>query len=52
MLRRKGVQVDILEDSQGIAFFKKYWQEKPNQVIEDCNGLAAVNKSGAPNPVS
>jgi cytosine/creatinine deaminase len=52
MLRKKGVQVDILEDAQGIAFFKKYWQEKPNQVIEDCNGLAAVNRAAPPRPVS
>jgi cytosine/creatinine deaminase len=52
MLRKKGVQVEILEYPQGIAFFKKYWQEKPNQVIEDCNGLAAVNKAAAPRPVS
>ncbi|HEX4073868.1 MAG TPA: nucleoside deaminase [Candidatus Acidoferrales bacterium] len=51
MLRKKGVQVDILEDPQGIAFFAKYWKEKPNQVIEDCNGLAAVNKASAPRPV-
>jgi len=51
MLRRKGVQVDILEDPRGIAFFAKYCKEKPNQVIEDCNGLAAVNKAAVPRPV-
>jgi creatinine deaminase len=51
MLRGKGVQVDILEDPRGIAFFAKYWKEKPNQVVEDCNGLAGVNKAAAPRPV-
>jgi cytosine/creatinine deaminase len=51
MLRKKGVQVDILEDPQGIAFFAKYCKEKPNQVIEDCNGVAAVNKGAAARPV-
>jgi cytosine deaminase len=45
MLRQKGVQVDILEDPEGIVFFKKYWTEKPNQVLEDCWGVAAVNKA-------
>ncbi|HEX4003828.1 MAG TPA: nucleoside deaminase [Candidatus Acidoferrales bacterium] len=44
MLRQKGVQVDILEDPQGIAFFKKYCAEKPNQVLEDWHGVAAINK--------
>jgi cytosine/creatinine deaminase len=52
MLRKKGVEVEILEDPEGIAFFKKYWSEKPNQVIEDWNGLAGVNKASAPRPVS
>jgi len=50
MLRKKGVRVEILEDPQGIAFFARYRKEKPDQMIEDCNGLAAVNKAAAPRP--
>ena len=45
MLRQRGVQVDILEDPEGVAFFKKYCEEKPNQVLEDCHGVAGVNKA-------
>src|ERR1700724_1514526 len=44
MLRQKGVQVDILEDQEGIAFYAKYRKEKPEQDLEDWKGLAAVRK--------
>ena len=44
-LRQKGVQVDILEDPEGIAFFAKYLREKPDQHLEDAHGLAAVRKA-------
>lgn len=44
MLREKGVQVDILEDSIGIELYEKYRLEKPNQDLEDWKGLAAVQK--------
>ena len=49
MLREKGVQVDILEDPVGIALYRKYDQEKPEQAAEDWKGLAAARKlrSGA-----
>ena len=47
MLRQKGVQVDILEDPKGIAFFAKYLKEKPNQHLEDARGLAEVRKAAA-----
>ena len=47
MLRQKGVQVEILEDPDGIAFFAKYLKEKPNQHIEDAHGLAGVRKAAA-----
>src|ERR1700722_10461661 len=47
MLRQKNVQVDILEDSEGIAFFAKYLKEKPNQHLEDAHGLAGVRKAVA-----
>lgn len=47
MLRQKGVQVDILEDQEGIAFYAKYRKEKPEQDLEDWKGLAAVRKTSA-----
>lgn len=47
MLREKGVQVDILEDPEGIALYAKYKQEKPNQDLEDWKGVAAVRKTSA-----
>ena len=37
---KKGVQVDILEDPDGIALFAKYLKEKPDQHLEDAYGLA------------
>ena len=47
LLRQKGVQVDILEDPEGIAFFAKYLKEKPNQHMEDAHGLAGVRRAAA-----
>lgn len=44
LLRKKGIQVDILEDSMGIALYSKYRTEKPDQDLEDWKGLAAVSK--------
>ena len=44
MLREKGVKVDILEDSMGIALYAKYRAEKPELDMEDWKGLAAVHK--------
>ncbi len=45
LLREKGVQVDILEDQQGIALYRKFRLEKPEQDLEDWLGLSAVNKN-------
>jgi creatinine deaminase len=45
LIRQKGVQVDILEDPEGIALFAKYIKEKPDQHLEDAYGLAAVRKA-------
>ena len=45
MLREKGIQVDILEDPEGVAFYAKYRKEKPDQDLEDWKGLAAVRKA-------
>jgi creatinine deaminase len=42
MLRGKGVQVDILEDPEGIALYAKYRQEKPLLDREDWKGLASI----------
>jgi cytosine deaminase len=47
MLRQKGVQVDILEDPEGVALYAKYRKEKPDQDLEDWKGLAAVRKAAA-----
>jgi creatinine deaminase len=47
MLRQKGVQVDILEDTEGVAFYAKYRLEKPDQDLEDWKGVAAVRKAAA-----
>src|SRR6202011_2814781 len=47
MLRQKGVQVDIMEDPDAVAFYAKYKKEKPNQDLEDWKGLAAVRKAAA-----
>jgi cytosine deaminase len=44
LLRDKGVQVEILEDPQGIELYAKYRREKPDQDIEDWKGLAEVRK--------
>jgi creatinine deaminase len=45
LLRQKGVQVDILEDPEGVDFYAKYRREKPDQDLEDWKGLAAVRKA-------
>jgi creatinine deaminase len=45
MLRKKGIQVDILEDPLGIALYAKYRKEKPDQDLEDWKGLAAVRQA-------
>jgi cytosine deaminase len=47
LIRKRGVQVDILEDPDGIALFVKYLKEKPDQHLEDAYGLAAVRKAAA-----
>ncbi len=50
MLREKGIQVDVLEDQQGIALYAKYRAEKPEQDLEDWKGVAAVRKQSATKP--
>jgi len=45
MIRDKGVQVQILEDPQGIELYAKYRREKPDLDNEDWKGLAEVFKA-------
>lgn len=44
LLVEKGVQVDILEDQQGIETYARFHAEKPEQDLEDWQGLSAVHK--------
>ncbi len=44
LLRRKGVQVDIQQDPEGIALYAKYRTENPDLDLEDWKGLAAVRQ--------
>jgi creatinine deaminase len=43
-LQEKGVHVDILEDTRGIELYARYRSEKPDQDLEDWQGLSAVQK--------
>ncbi len=45
LLAEKGVQVDILEDQQGIETYARFRAEKPEQDLEDWQGLSAVHKT-------
>lgn len=44
LLQEKGVQVDILEDPQGIELYARFRVEKPDQDMEDWQGLSALQK--------
>ncbi len=46
LLRRKGVQVDILEDGMGIDLYARYAAEKPAQDTRDWQGQAGVVRAG------
>jgi creatinine deaminase len=50
LLRQKGVQVEILQDPEGVAFYAKYRKEKPDQDLEDWKGLGAVRRARAAKP--
>jgi len=43
MLEEKGIQVDVLEDPKGIALYAQFRAEKPDQDLEDWQGLSAVH---------
>ncbi len=42
--REKVVHVDILEDMRGIELYARFRSEKPDQDLEDWQGLSAVQK--------
>ncbi|MBV0934409.1 nucleoside deaminase [Marinobacterium weihaiense] len=42
LLRRKGVQVDILEDARGVELYARFSQQQPALELEDWQGVAAV----------
>lgn len=44
-LREKGIRVDILEDAQGIELYARFRAEKPEQDLEDWQGVSALHKS-------
>ncbi len=44
LLQEQGVQVDILEDQQGIELYARFRAEKPEQDLEDWRGLSAVHQ--------
>jgi len=42
LLREKEVHVDILEDKQGIDLYGQFRKEKPDQDLEDWQGVSAL----------
>jgi cytosine deaminase len=46
MLREKGIQVDVLEDSLGIELYARYRAARPDLDVEDWQGKAALGQSG------
>lgn len=44
LLEKKGIRVDILEDRDGIALYARFRSEKPDQELEDWQGLGALKK--------
>lgn len=49
LLRDKGVRVDILEDPRGVELYARFRAEKPEQDLEDWQGVSAVYQ--LPQPV-
>lgn len=45
LLRSKGIQVDILEDSCGIELYARFREEKPELDLEDWKGVGAVRRA-------
>ncbi len=44
LLHEKGIHVEILEDKRGIELYARFRAEKPDQDLEDWQGLSAVQK--------
>ena len=44
-LREKGIRVDILEDARGVALYARFRSEKPEQDLEDWQGVSALHRS-------
>ncbi|MBO6849292.1 MAG: nucleoside deaminase [Marinobacter sp.] len=44
-LREKGIRVDILEDARGVALYARFRAEKPEQDLEDWQGVSALHRS-------
>lgn len=44
LLRKKSIHVDILQDVHGVELYAKFRAEKPDQDLEDWQGLQAVKK--------
>lgn len=52
LLQEKGIQVDILEDRKGIELYVRFRAEKPEQDLEDWQGLSGVcHQPAADTPV-
>ena len=46
LLQDKSVRVDILEDQRGVELYARFKAEKPEQELEDWQGLSALKKQG------
>lgn len=44
LLRRKGIQVDILEDPRGVELYARFRNERPELDLEDWKGVSASSK--------
>jgi len=42
LLRKEGIQVDVLEDSLGVDLYARFRSEKPEQNLEDWLGVSAL----------
>jgi cytosine deaminase len=45
LLRERGIDVDILENQYGIELYAGFRAEKPEQDLEDWQGLCAVRSN-------
>ena len=45
LLQRKGVDVEVLEDTTGVALYAKFRAQKPEQDLEDWQGVSALNNA-------